>query len=494
MKNIKRKYGAFAIALIGLLVLVTCNDPLDGARVRSKQMGSRSLLEEGLQEEDAELDDEGCGWLTVFKEDGSMESVRIPVEEAREIDESQESIREPDAFMRILDRGIWDADSGMQNNQDIDDRGIWDADSGMRSSQGIDVLILGCGFTNTVAQKKLFEDKAYEVADHLRKTYPFNLYIELITVGSCLWASAQSGVRRDPNNGNNPNLNNVYRSTFYYPNGTGDQRVLFVGDINLVKKHIEWVRQNRNLNPAMTIVLANSTTYGGAATIGELAVSSINGDAPRIVTHELGHSFGRLKDEYWPGSGTEAWNMTKKTIDIQSNPIWFHWIDHDGIGKYLHTGSSTWYRPSSGKCHMEALSHEFCGVCSTVLINYMHGLTGKQGYLYDLLPPGNARITGMSPGMYPRGGVIIPHRVIPAFNDGRTVTQIGDYAFAHQARATNFTIPSSVTSIGEQAFSYCSRLTSINIPSGVTSIGESAFFGCTSLASRNLTGQCYQHR
>jgi hypothetical protein len=137
MKTI-RKHRVFASALIGLLVLATCKDPLEEPRVRSNRMENRSLSEEelpeeGLQEEELELDDEGYEWFTVFNEDGSMESVRIPVEEEEEIDES-EVIMEPDAYMRILDRGIWSADSGMLNNQDNDDREISNIDSGTRSN------------------------------------------------------------------------------------------------------------------------------------------------------------------------------------------------------------------------------------------------------------------------------------------------------------------------------------------------------------------------
>jgi hypothetical protein len=179
-----------------------------------------------------------------------------------------------------------------------------------------------------------------------------------------------------------------------------------------------------------------------------------------IVTHELGHSFGRLRDEYWAGSGTEAWNMTSQTITPQSNPIWHHWIGYDGIGKYAHTGHSNWFRPTDtplggadGMCHMGYLSYEFCAVCSTVLINYMHAFTGKQGYLYDLLSPVNARITGLSSGMNPRGRIIIPSRLIPAFNDGRTVTEIGNSAFENQTGISAATIPDTVTRVRNNAFS-----------------------------------------
>ena len=47
----------------------------------------------------------------------------------------------------------------------------------------------------------------------------------------------------------------------------------------------------------------------------------------------------------------------------------------------------------------------------------------------------------------------------------------------------NYVIPDSVTSIGDNAFGACKSLTSITIPDGVTSVDEWAFWECASLTS-----------
>lgn len=70
---------------------------------------------------------------------------------------------------------------------------------------------------------------------------------------------------------------------------------------------------------------------------------------------------------------------------------------------------------------------------------------------------------------------------IPSEINGRTVTEIGSYAFSGCSGLTRIEIPSGVTRISDFAFKDCSGLTGIEIPSGVTLIGESTFSGCSGL-------------
>jgi len=71
--------------------------------------------------------------------------------------------------------------------------------------------------------------------------------------------------------------------------------------------------------------------------------------------------------------------------------------------------------------------------------------------------------------------------VIPSKINGKTVTAIGNNAFAYCKNITSITIPNTVTSIGSRAFGGCESLTSIIIPDGVKSIGDYAFGGCGEL-------------
>ena len=61
------------------------------------------------------------------------------------------------------------------------------------------------------------------------------------------------------------------------------------------------------------------------------------------------------------------------------------------------------------------------------------------------------------------------------------VTSIEDYAFAHNDRLKEITLPQSLTSIGKAVFFWCAALGKIAIPDGVTSVGNNAFSTCISL-------------
>ncbi len=70
----------------------------------------------------------------------------------------------------------------------------------------------------------------------------------------------------------------------------------------------------------------------------------------------------------------------------------------------------------------------------------------------------------------------------------KTVTSIGDYAFADSA-LSGVTIPVGVTSIGNSAFNFCSALLNVAIPVSVSSIASYAFGNCAQLAGASKPGE-----
>ena len=69
---------------------------------------------------------------------------------------------------------------------------------------------------------------------------------------------------------------------------------------------------------------------------------------------------------------------------------------------------------------------------------------------------------------------------IPSEYEGKTITKIGDEAFAYCENLKQVTIPNTITEIGEKAFAN-SGLTSVEIPASVKTIGKQAFSDCDSL-------------
>lgn len=68
-----------------------------------------------------------------------------------------------------------------------------------------------------------------------------------------------------------------------------------------------------------------------------------------------------------------------------------------------------------------------------------------------------------------------------------SVTSIGNRVFFSCNHLTSITIPDSATSIGDGAFSYCDHLTSITVPNSVTSIGDYAFSYCDKLINITIS-------
>lgn len=75
---------------------------------------------------------------------------------------------------------------------------------------------------------------------------------------------------------------------------------------------------------------------------------------------------------------------------------------------------------------------------------------------------------------------------------GRSVTDIGRYAFADCTSLVSIEIPNNVTSIGERAFYYCSSLTSVKLPDSITEISDGVFWRCENLSSIVIPGSVKQ--
>lgn len=76
--------------------------------------------------------------------------------------------------------------------------------------------------------------------------------------------------------------------------------------------------------------------------------------------------------------------------------------------------------------------------------------------------------------------------VIPARLKGKTVTAIGDGAFADCRDVTSVVIPEGVVTVGRRAFAGCTALLSVTLPATLENVGLAAFVFCSSLESVTL--------
>ena len=75
---------------------------------------------------------------------------------------------------------------------------------------------------------------------------------------------------------------------------------------------------------------------------------------------------------------------------------------------------------------------------------------------------------------------------IPATLGGKTVSSIGEYAFAGNTRLRSVVLPETLKNISAGAFSDCTGLRDIEIPEKVHTIGEDAFSRCVSMNKISL--------
>ena len=122
------------------------------------------------------------------------------------------------------------------------------------------------------------------------------------------------------------------------------------------------------------------------------------------------------------------------------------------------------------------------GGTTTQNVRRLNALRSLQSVAFTTSISGShCTITGVASGITLPVNLTIPEKL----ND-RTVTQIGNSAFANQTQISTITIPASVTSIGSNSFENCTSLTIVTLSNNLTSIGSYAFKKCTSLSNISI--------
>ncbi|MFJ6617651.1 M64 family metallopeptidase [Kitasatospora sp. NPDC091335] len=234
----------------------------------------------------------------------------------------------------------------------------------------LDVVVIGDGYTAQEQEK--FRADATAKWRELTAVEPYAAYRGLFNVWAVSAVSPESGVTGDPDQAT---VRHTALGSYFWCDGV--ERLLCV-DEKAVESYAAKAPQ-----ADLVLVVANTTKYGGAgyndvkSPLGYEGIATVaggNAKSGQIAVHEIGHSLGKLADEYaYDGQGTyqgdepaEA-NISTLTADRmrQQGAKWSRWLgrtspDGGTVGTYEGGGyyPAGLYRPTENSI-MRSLGREF---------------------------------------------------------------------------------------------------------------------------------------
>jgi len=267
----------------------------------------------------------------------------------------------------------------------------------------IDLVIVAEGYTS--AEAVLFRDHVDALVAGFFAYEPWASYRGGFNLYRIVTESAESGADH-PSLGTS--VDTYLDATYDY---LGVERLLVVNEALAVS-----IATGLLPEVDFVVVLVNDAQYGGSG--GSVATVSANELAVEILTHELGHTFADLADEYTdafpgypPGDGEPnvdfdfAFDLVKWNVWMEpGTPL--PTLMSDATTDYLPVGAyegaryleSGIYRPAPW-CMMRSVSYGYCAVCREALVL---GIYGWVEPIDDVLPtPGVVQVDRGDPGTYP---------------------------------------------------------------------------------------------
>jgi len=247
--------------------------------------------------------------------------------------------------------------------------------------KAVDIAIIAEGYTETEMDK--FMNDANRMTNHFINTPPFSAHKEKFNFYAIKSVSKESGTDLP---GENIWKETAVNSRFYT---FGSERYL-----TTLSYHQSMDLLN-HIPHEQILILVNTNKYGGGGVFNHFSVVSSNHFLSEIVfTHEFGHAFGGLADEYYSSSTAyvEHPDLSVELIEpnitnlIEFDKKWKHMIldttpiptpdtqtydNQIGVfegARYLSKGI---YRPVRN-CRMKSNHAEFCPVCQDVLVKMIN--------------------------------------------------------------------------------------------------------------------------
>jgi hypothetical protein len=240
----------------------------------------------------------------------------------------------------------------------------------------INLVIMSDGYTSAELPK--FKTDATAFMNYFFTQSPFSNYKNYFNVYTVNVPSNQSGVIH-PHTASDCGGDVTVTNPDIYFKSTMDN----AGIHRLIVANFSIINSTLNNNfPQwdLVLILVNSTRYGGSG--GTFSVASTDPSAAQVAVHEIGHSFGNLRDEYYPGA---SYMIEQANTSKESNSTlvrWKNWMGINSTRVYQFSEDTTWHRPHQN-CKMRYINMAFCPYCNELTIEKIHNITSA---IYSYTP------------------------------------------------------------------------------------------------------------
>jgi len=261
----------------------------------------------------------------------------------------------------------------------------------------VNIIILGDGYR--AEDQSLLTERAKQLLTQLWKHPAFGDYRTYYNVKLVHTISDDRGAIK----GNTPPSKPTIFKSFFGCQDT--DRLLCIGDTQKLVDVLASDAPEYNSRFDVVLVAVNDTKYGGAG--GQYATTSADQAAPEITVHELGHTLGKLADEYdYGNTGTSDVEFSEANATIypaREGVKWSAWLDAStpvptpvnsgyqnaiGVFEGAHYYKQGAFRPAEN-CEMRSLGQEFCSVCAEALISSVYDKVDP----IDQVSPKGANVT-----------------------------------------------------------------------------------------------------
>ena len=255
---------------------------------------------------------------------------------------------------------------------------------------GVNIVVLGDGYIYEDLYKETgaFDVEVNRLMEFFFSKKPYSGYIDSFNVYVVYAESKDRGADDSPDD---DNKDTVFNSSF---NCYDIERLLLIQDTDKADDYI--LEAVDSLSDAhIVMITVNDDRYGGSG--GYYSTTSAHELSTLIMLHEIGHSFGKLTDEYtdealipyYPIEEADNYPNVDRTDNL-STIKWNHFIGLEGyemVGAYeggFYRTTDIW-RPEES-CVMRALSTEnFCAPCRESIVKNICLVTGVAYDFQDFL-------------------------------------------------------------------------------------------------------------